>query len=243
MAPKRRRRRRTLTEIKAAYLRRGDIYNRRGELDKAKAVFLKVLAIDADDADAHHNIGITYMILEEWEKAAFHFEKALDLNPEMSEVYFKLGYIYMELNRLEEALEMGTAALTDDSAEEKEKAHYVLGRAYIGLDAYEKALYHFQQAHEIGLDAVDLDFYIGNTYGFLRKYELALEHLQKALIKHPEQPTVHNSIALVYMRQGMFEEADKYLTDSLLLDSSCESTYEVLELFEEEKKKQEQENK
>lgn len=237
------RRRRTLTKIKAAYLKRGDIYNRRGEYDKAKETFLKVLAIDADDSDAHHNIGITYMIRNEWEKAAFHFEKALDLNPEMSEVYFKLGYIYMELNRLEEAVEMGTAALTDDSAEEKEKAHYVLGRAYIGLDAYEKALYHFQQAHEIGLDAVDLDFYIGTTYGFLRKYELALEHLQKALIKHPEQPTVYNSIALVYMRQGMFEEADKYLTDSLLLDSSCESTYEVLELFEEEQKTQKQENK
>ena len=243
MAQKRKRRKRKLTEIKAAYMKRGDTYNRRGEFDKAKAVFLKVLAIDAEDSDAHHNIGITYMIREEWEKAAFHFEKALDLNPEMSDVYYKLGYTYMELKKFEEALEMGTAALADDKGEEMEKAHYVLGRAYIGLDAYEKALNHFQQAHEIGLDAVDLNFYIGNTYGFLREYELALEHLQKALIKSPEQPSVYNSIALVYMRQGMFEEADKYITDALLLDSSCESTYQVLELFEEEQEKQKQENK
>ncbi len=43
------RRRRTLTEIKAAYLKRGDIFNRRGELDKAKAAFMKVLTIDADE--------------------------------------------------------------------------------------------------------------------------------------------------------------------------------------------------
>ncbi len=103
MAQKRRRRK--LTEIKAAYLKRGDIYNRRGELDKAKAAFLKVLAIDADS------------------------------------------------------------------------------------------------------------------------------------------PTVHSSIAIIYMRQGMFEEADKYITDALLLDPSCESTYQVLELFEKEQKKQEEENK
>ncbi len=47
MAQKRRRRK--LTEIKAAYLKRGDIYNRRSELDKAKASFLKALAIDADE--------------------------------------------------------------------------------------------------------------------------------------------------------------------------------------------------
>lgn len=41
------RRRRKLTEIKAAYLKHGDIYNRRGELDKAKVAFLKVIEIDA----------------------------------------------------------------------------------------------------------------------------------------------------------------------------------------------------
>ncbi len=104
MAQKRRRKRK-LSDVKAAYLKRGDIYNRRGELDKAKAAFLKVLAIDADS------------------------------------------------------------------------------------------------------------------------------------------PTVHSSIALIYMRQGMFEEADKYITDALLLDPSCESTYQVLELFEKEQKKQEEENK
>ena len=37
------RRRRKLTEIKAAYLKRGDIYNRRGELDIAQAAFFKYL--------------------------------------------------------------------------------------------------------------------------------------------------------------------------------------------------------
>ncbi len=240
MAQKRRKRK--LRDIKAAYLKRGDIFNRRGDYDKAKAVFLKVLAIDADDPDAHLNIGISYMICKEWEKAAFHFEKALDINPEMHEVYYRLGYIYMELNRLEEAVEICTGALADDRNEHKENVHYVLGRIYILLDDPVKALDHFQQAQESGLKIVDVDFYIGNTYGFLQEYELALEHLQKALKKHPDNPTVHSSIAMIYMRQGMFEEADKYITDALLLDPSCESTYQVLELFEEEQKKQEQEN-
>ena len=242
MAQKRRRKR-NLSDVKAAYLKRGDIYNRLCQYDKAKAAFLKVLAIDADDPDAHLNIGISYMVCKEWEKAAFHFEKALEINPEMHDVYYRLGYIYMELNRFDEAVELCTGALADDRIEEKENILYVLGRIYILLDDHVKALDYFQQARESGLKLVDVDFYIGNTYGFLQEYELALEHLQKALKKNPESPTVHCSIAIIYMRQGMFEEADKYIIDALLLDPSCESTYEVLELFEKEQKKQEEENK
>ena len=62
MAQQKRRRNRSRT--KEAYLKRGDMYNRRREHTKAKAAFLQVLDIDADDADAHHNLGITYMALE-----------------------------------------------------------------------------------------------------------------------------------------------------------------------------------
>ncbi len=109
------------------------------------------------------------------------------------------------------------------------------------LNVYEKALHHFQQARELGLDIVEIDFYIGNTYAFLGKYDLALEHLQQSLTQNPEIPMVHNSIALVYMRQGKFEEAEEYITDALFLDSNCEATYEVLELFEKEQEAQKQE--
>ena len=235
------RRRKNQTKTKAAYLKRGDMYNRRREHTKAKAAFLRVLDMDADDADAHHNLGITYMALEAPEAAASHFEKALALNPKMSSVYYKLAYVYVELERCEEAVEMGTAALTADRDEEREKAHYVLGRAYIGLDVYDKALYHFQQARELGLEAIELDFYIGNTYAFLGEFDLALEHLQKSLTRNPEIPMVHSSIALVYMRQGKLEEAEKYLADALFIDPNCESTHKVLELFEEDQKAQKQE--
>ena len=41
------RRKKNRAKIKAAYLKRGDMYNRRREFTKAKAAFLKVLAIDA----------------------------------------------------------------------------------------------------------------------------------------------------------------------------------------------------
>lgn len=235
------RRKKSQAKTKEAYLKRGDMYNRQREHTKAKAAFLQVLAMDADDADAHHNLGITHMALEAPETAAFHFERALTLNPKMSSVYYKLAYVYVELRRFEEAVEMGTAALAADRDEEKEKAHYALGRAYIDLDVYDKALYHFQQARELGLDAIELDFYIGNTYAFLGEFDLAFKHLQKSLARNPEIPMVHASIALVYMRQGKLEEAEKYLADALFIDPNCESTHKVLELFEEDRKAQKQE--
>ena len=52
---------------------------------------------------------------------------------------------------------------------------------------------------------------------------------------------VHTSIALVYMRQGKLEEAEKYLADALFLDPNCKSTHKVLELFEEDRNAQKQE--
>ena len=236
-----RKRRPNRSKTRELYLKRGDMYNRQREHTKAKAAFLRVLAMDADDADAHHNLGITYMALGEPEPAVSHFEKALALNPKMPGVCYKLGYTYVDMERFEDAVEIGTAALTSEWDEEKEKAHYVLGRAYIGLDAYEKALHHFQQARDLGIEVVDIDFFIGQTYSLLWELELAFEYLQKSLARDPERSAVHSSIALIHMKQGQLEEAEKYLADALFLDPNCESTHKILELFEEDSKAQKQE--
>ena len=236
-----RKRRKNPSRTREAYLKRGNMYNRQREFIKAKTAFLKVLAMDADDADAHHNLGITYMALEEPEPAISHFEKALALNPKMPGVRYKLAYVYVSLKRFEEAVDIATAALASAQEKEDEKAHYVLGRAYVGLDTFDKALYHFQQARDLGLSDVELNFYIGNTYSCLGKLDLALEHLQKSLTQMPGNPLIHSSIAILYMKQGKLDEAEPYLTDALLLDPECESTHMVLEMFDEDRNAQQQE--
>ena len=246
---KRRRRRKKPIEITPKQLTSGEFFNNLNkltDLSKEKEVYVKVVVKDSDDPEELHATGMAYMLCENWEKAVFHFEKALDLNPDLSEVYYQLGYCYVELDRHEEAVTFGTAAL-ENSEEDKEKAHYVLGRAYIELDAFEKALYHFQQAHEIGLDQIDLDLCIGNTYGFLREYDLALEHLQKSLSKRPKGVRALNCIALVYLRLGQLDEADKYLADALSIDPDFVATKYNVELLkaarEKLEQKQEQEQK
>lgn len=225
-----------------AYLKRGDMYNRQREPTKAKADFLQALGIDADDADAHNNLGKIYMVLEEFEQAVSHFEKALALNPKISGVYYKLSSTYINMERFEEAVEIGTAALTSEWEEEKEKVHYALGRAYIGLGAYEKALHHFQQARDLGIEVVvDIDYFIGQTYSILSEPELAFEYLQKSLARDPKRSAVHSSIALLHMKQGQLEEAEKYLVDALFLNPNCKPTHTILEMFEENRKAQKQE--
>lgn len=217
------------------YLKRGIQHNRQGNYAKAVAAIQKAIAIDPNYAEAHSNLGIAHTLMKNREQAISCFEKALTLDPENPSMYYKLGYAYVEAGRFEEAKDITTAALAFN--ENLEKIHYVLGRTYIGLNIYDKALYHFQTARALASDEdeeeIDFDFFIGSTLVLLGELDSALEHFQKCLARNPGVSSVHATIALIYLKQGEFEEAERSLSEALLLNPTCPSTHHVLEKFEE----------
>ena len=208
---------------------------------KAVAILQKELARNPNSVETHRHLATAYVMREEHEKALFHLEKLRALDPEDTWVLVNLSYVYVELGRFEEGKVLATDVLEQGQEPNPEKLHYILGRAAIGLDAYDEALHHFQTARDIGIEGVDFDFYLGQTYVLLNEFDLAFKHLQAAIARDPERSILHTSMAIFYLKQGKIDEGEPYLTDALMLDPESPEAHLVLEMLDEDRKAQEQE--
>lgn len=222
------------TETREFYLNRGNRHRRLGNYAKAVEELQKAVAIDPKDANAYSDLGTTYALMKDHEQAVFCFETALALEPRDPSVYYKLGNAYVAAEKFQEAKLITTVAL--EFNENQARVHYVLGRAYFGLRIFDKALHHFQIARDLTSDEdkteVNFDYFIGHTQILLGEFDLALAHLQRALVQEPEASSLHAIIALVYVKQGKFDAAEASIADAFLLNPTCTYAYLVLEQLE-----------
>jgi TolB-like protein/Tfp pilus assembly protein PilF len=65
--------------------------------------FRRALALDSDNAEAHHQYGWLLMYMGEDEEATAQFERALALEPERTITVFGLGFLTYRLRQMEEA--------------------------------------------------------------------------------------------------------------------------------------------
>ena len=67
------------------YLKRGLGYHAQGDHEKAEADLREVLSRDADNFDAHYNLGLVYKALERTEEALSAFKTAREKLPILEE--------------------------------------------------------------------------------------------------------------------------------------------------------------
>ncbi len=107
----------------------------------------KALARYPDYLEAHNNLGVRYMALQEFELAQAEFQKAVALDPDSAKAQLNLSLALSTLRRPEEAEEAARRAVRLEP--ESLAAHYSLGQilAVQGKDAPE-ALAHLRNAAE-----------------------------------------------------------------------------------------------
>ncbi|MFN4274849.1 MAG: tetratricopeptide repeat protein [Ferrovibrio sp.] len=69
----------------------GNIYKALEDIDKAVAAYQRALQLDADNADAHNNLGLLAQGRKDWATASRHFNAALKANPGFIEAAFNLA--------------------------------------------------------------------------------------------------------------------------------------------------------
>lgn len=83
--------------------------------DARSVPFMEQAAELSEDGDKYFTLGVTHMVLSEWDKAVESFDKAHEKgglsNP--GNVYIQQARAYMELNRYDEAIEAAQAAARD----------------------------------------------------------------------------------------------------------------------------------
>lgn len=77
----------------------GDVYSRRGDLEKAGLEFKKAIQINPEYADAYHNLASTYLAMGKLDEAITNYQKAINLKPVLWQSYRNLAVIYFKLGK------------------------------------------------------------------------------------------------------------------------------------------------
>ena len=83
-----------------------------GQLDKSICAFEKVIAVNPDSSESHHNIGIAYQKQGKLDDAIASYRTALSLKPDYAEACNNLGVALKDRGDLREAIESYKKALS-----------------------------------------------------------------------------------------------------------------------------------
>lgn len=175
-------------------------------------------------------LGDCYTSLGHYDQAQKYYEKAAVLAPDEPEPYVGLGVIALQQGALEDAqiaFKVACRLNTDCS------------KAYAGLGMVAQERAEYQQAFKmylkcLGIDKDNLIALLGlfQTSCQMGSFDKVTHYLEIYLEMHPGDISVMYPLAVLYMKDGRFEESRRVLLDILVLDSSHSDTADLLEEVE-----------
>lgn len=154
-----------------------------GQVAPAANALKQLLATNAKNPEAHHLIGVAYIMLEEHKLAEKHLLKCLKLLPAHLDAKYNLARLYTELNKHSKAKLLLMSVLKQRP--EWPQARFALGLAAVGLDDKELALSSFKEVEKKHPENFEALTNIGNLYFQQRVHAKAKASYDKALDANP----------------------------------------------------------
>jgi tetratricopeptide (TPR) repeat protein len=130
------------------YIQKANVLSKQDEHEKAVNTLLIALDLSKDDdegiGDLYALIGMEYLFLDQFENAKIYFKKCLDIDLEDYSALYNVIYCYDFLEENDEAITFLNAYL--DQNPYCEVAWHQLGRQYVTVNEYDKALSAFEFA-------------------------------------------------------------------------------------------------
>ena len=173
----------------------GKAYLDKGEYDKARFEFEKVIELDPTLLGAYDNLAKIHIDhLKQYGKAREYLLEAIKRNPDYPSPYLNLGVINLHLRELPEAITNFNKALELDP--ENHLGHFNLAAAYFNLRDYEKAVSTLKKGISIWPRSSKLYGLLGVTFYHKEGRANAKKALTRALDLNPA-----NGMALYYMKK------------------------------------------
>jgi tetratricopeptide (TPR) repeat protein len=140
------------------------------------------------------------------------FRRGLEIAPDDAELHNALGWTLFQDGRTAEAVAQYERALTANPTHAK--AHNNLALALVELGRLEEAASHFTRSLEIEPRA-EIYSDRGFTMARLGKSEEARADYQKALALDPHCASAHLNLAVAFVQEGKFSEAESHYRQAL----------------------------
>lgn len=131
----------------AIYGNLGLAVSSKGQIERAIECYKKAIWIDRANAEAHYNLGNTYLAQDRPAEATGEYEKAIKAKPDYSKAYANLGVALSWMGRTDEGVEnFRRAALLDPNNIE---AHFNLAAALADKGLFDEAIAGFEKGLKI----------------------------------------------------------------------------------------------
>lgn len=152
-----------------AYDLLGNIYFKKGEINKSVIAFKKVINLKQKDAMGHYNLGCSYLHLNDWDNAEKEWKKAIKYEKESKKIK---GREKISEDQLEISLIVVKRPVSF-------RAHKSLGLLYIKKNMPDKALKEFKKAIKLEPDDPEPYYELGNIYN--KKSEQNEKYVRRAV--------------------------------------------------------------
>jgi protein O-GlcNAc transferase len=176
---------------------------------EAIAHFEKAASIKPDYADLQCYLGATYFYLGELDRARNALEKSLTLSPAYSKARYYYGLLLYALGDRKRAIEY----LSDASKHEERKGAVDLSFALVHLREgnLEEAMIVLKDILDAGGESADVLYFLGECYLRMEKLVDAERFFRHALEINPRFLCAKEKLALLMIRKGDYEGAEKIL--------------------------------
>ncbi len=184
---------------------KGNALLAQGRPAESVAYYVRSIALNAAQPDAHNNLGLALTSLGRSAEAVSHYQRALCLDPLHFQAHSNLGVIAVQQGRIADALAhyQKALAIQPNHAE----THNNLGVIFVQMRRFEDAIRHYNVAVAIQPGNAEMRNNLGVAYWEQGKLDEAAVHHKRALAIQPNHAGAYNSLGNVFKLQGKFGDA------------------------------------
>ena len=180
---------------------------------QARAAAGRALELDPSLAEAHCSLGLLIALYEwKWAEAEGHFRRALDLNPGYATTHHWLACDFLPIfGRLDEAMREIEIAIALDPL----SSIIAEGRAFLSIlqRQYEQAELRLRGIIDANPSFFRAHATLGRTLIQLKRYEEAIQELERAKVLAGDLPTILAAMGQAYGFSGQESQARQILTE------------------------------
>ena len=208
------------------HLRRGEIYQRRGELEEAARDFRVAATLDPTATRPLEALGDVLYEMKRFERAADTYARNLKVDDQSASVSYKLALAQYRMGDLDAALATlaSTLSLSDGSAD----AHYLMGLCLRDRRRTSEAIDAFQRAVAVAPGHIPAREELADMYGSVERRTEEIEQLQMIASLDREHVERQVALGLAQARAGQEEVAVVTLGGALERSPGQPAVYRAL---------------